>query len=240
MEYRYTAIVLGKVDVGETDRLYIFMTREAGKIVAKGVGTRKSCAKLSGHLETGNLVSLVVMKRKGMGRIASALCERAFLGSEVSYECLKEILEVIFLFSRVVEEGERDEALFMLLKNVLEVIVSLDREGRQDRFSVVTLGFLFGFLHHLGGAPNIRSCVVCGNTSFYTEKIGISAQSGGVLCNKCFSDDRYAQGLSEDVYKLLKIFSRNSLGSLPKIRLTTQQVQSARMVLQLFYNRLLQ
>ncbi len=58
MEYRYTAIVLGKKEVGETDRLYTFYTREQGKVRVVAKGVRKPEAKLAGQLE--NLSSVLV------------------------------------------------------------------------------------------------------------------------------------------------------------------------------------
>jgi DNA repair protein RecO (recombination protein O) len=239
MEYRYTAIVLGKVDVGETDRLYTCMTREAGKIVAKGVGTRKACAKLSGHLETGSLVLLTVMKRKGMGRIVSAICEKSFFGLGISYECMKEGMEVVSLFSRVVDEEERDEELFESLNHFLEIITTLDREQKRDRFAVIRLGFLFQLLYHLGGSPVFSECVLCGSRSFYKEKMHISVESGGVLCIQCFSQDKYVQPLSHEVFKLFRIFSHNSLKSLAKIHLSKDQEKMSNNILTLFYKRLL-
>ena len=65
MEYRYTAIVLKKREIGETDRLYTFMTREGGKVRAKAVGVRKSEAKLASSLETLMLSDIAIVRGKG-------------------------------------------------------------------------------------------------------------------------------------------------------------------------------
>lgn len=55
MEYRYTALVLRKKEVGETDRLYTFYTKEQGKVRAVARGIRKSGARLSKPIGKWNL-----------------------------------------------------------------------------------------------------------------------------------------------------------------------------------------
>src|SRR3989339_1692485 len=100
-EFKYTAIVLGKTDVGETDRIYTFYTREAGKIRAMGRGAKKSTAKLAGNLETGNLAEVWVMKGRGLGNISGAIALNHFPGTRADFDKLDSLLGVFRILGRL-------------------------------------------------------------------------------------------------------------------------------------------
>ena len=59
-ENRFTAIVLKKKEIGETDRLYTFYTDTIGKVQFVAKGVRNSEAKLAGQLETLMLGLVIV------------------------------------------------------------------------------------------------------------------------------------------------------------------------------------
>ena len=239
MEYRYIAIVLKKYDVGETDRLYVFMTREVGKVVAKGIGVRKPNAKLAGHLETGMLSSIVIMKRRGMGRITSAIAEKIYIPHDISFEVSHAIFQALLLFNKLVEEGDRDEKLFSLLNSFLSTTQILLQKKKEDRIESIRLGFTFQFLSHLGGAPEIQKCVVC-NKRIVQEEIFISADQGGLLCESCQKNRSYAQRISPESIKILRLFHANSLESLVKLQLTKKQEKDVQRILEGFISRLTQ
>ncbi|MEK9173972.1 MAG: DNA repair protein RecO, partial [Patescibacteria group bacterium] len=88
MEYRYNSIVLGKKEVGETDRLYTLYTQEQGKIRVMAKGVRKPEAKLAGQLENLSSVLVIINKTKGMGRVTAAVAEDVFGALREQYEIL--------------------------------------------------------------------------------------------------------------------------------------------------------
>jgi len=239
MEYRYTAIVLKKYDVGETDRLYVFMTREAGKVTAKGIGVRKPNAKLAGHLETGMLSSIVIMKRRGMGRITSAIAEKIYIPHDISFEVSHSIFQVLLLFDKLVEENDRDEKLFSLLNFFLNTTQMLLEKKKEDRIQIIRLGFVFQFLSHLGGSPEIQRCVLC-NKKIVQGEIFISVDHGGVLCAHCQRERVHAQRISSESIKILRLFHANTLESLMKLQLTKEQEKNVQRILEGFISRLTQ
>ncbi len=54
MYTKYTGIILKKYPLGEADELLTIYTREAGKLRAKAVSSRKIKSRLGGHLQTLN------------------------------------------------------------------------------------------------------------------------------------------------------------------------------------------
>ncbi|NCU42192.1 MAG: DNA repair protein RecO [Candidatus Moranbacteria bacterium] len=237
MEYRYTAIILGKRDVGEMDRLYTFFTREGGKVTAKAVGVRKSNAKLCAHLETGNFTTLTVMKQRGMGRIVSAFCEKRYFSEEMSFEVSQEVMHILSLLNRIIEENEKDEALFHLCYTFLEVSQEILQRGEEEKVFLLVQGFLFQLLSQLGMAPHIQKCTSC-NKKISGEKIYMSAEYGGVLCNECGSSFQHTFFVTQDTIKLLRLFSSHSLSSLTKIKVSSKHISDVRNLLNIFFARL--
>jgi len=236
MEYRYTAIVLAKRDVGETDRLYALFTREAGKVVARGVSARKPRAKLAPHLETGMLSSVSVMRTRGMGRIASAIGEEVFVPD--SFDVAREILRALSTVDRVVGEGERDEKLFDLLVSFLAVMRRIAREGKDDRAELLGAAFSFAFLERLGGGMQVQVCAECG-ARLEGERFVLGIESGGVLCASCRHTERSGIVVDRDAVKLLRVFSEHSFLNVAKIRPTPRIIRQVRSVLDRSLERML-
>ncbi len=237
MEYRYTAIILGKRDIGETDRFYTFFTQEGGKVTAKAIGVRKSNAKLCAHLETGNLTTLTVMKRRGMGRIVSAFCEKRYFSEEISLEVSQEIIYILSLLDRIVEENEKDEILFQLLFSFLEVSQEIIKRGEEEKVFLLVQGFLFQLLWQLGMAPHIQKCTSC-NKKLSGNKIYMSAEYGGVLCYECGVSRQHTFLVTQDTIKLLRLFSSHSLVLLTKIKVSSRHISDVRNLLNIFFTRL--
>src|SRR3989344_412843 len=133
MEYRYNAIILKKREVGETDRIYTLYTEEGGKIRALAKGVRKSEAKLAGQLETLMQGLVIIIRGRGMGKIAGAVSENVFPSIRSDLEILKETLNTVDTFERLVDLEEPDKELFSLLFRYLVLTDTFAKENLPDR-----------------------------------------------------------------------------------------------------------
>lgn len=70
--YTTRGIVLSERPIGEADRIYNILTRELGKLQARGIGVRKNNSKLRGNIEPFSLSSISFVKGKEYWRITSA------------------------------------------------------------------------------------------------------------------------------------------------------------------------
>lgn len=220
MEYRYTAIVLKKREVGETDRLYVFYTLEKGKVTTRATGVRKSAAKLAGQLETLSLVGITVVRGRGIGRVAGAIAEQTFPSIRQDLEVLQSVLEAVAWFERIVGEDEPDKELFLLLSDFLIAVESLAHDGKSNRVPVVVKGFLFQFAAHLGYRMETKQCVVTGAKLVSGERYFFSPSAGGVVClSGAQTDERGGEyvPMSEASVKLMRVFGENRLGQLYKV-----------------------
>lgn len=234
MEYNYTAIVLKKKKIGETDRLYTFYTLEAGKLQSIGRGIRKPQAKLAGHLETLNQSDVIVARRHGLGNIASAITEQYFLGIKSDASVLKQVFEAMASFERLVDFEEKDEDLFVLLRAYLTAVNVLVQEGSQKKVSIVTQGFLFQLLSHLGYHLEMRSCVISGEPLSSSARYYFSPDAGGVIEARFAHQTQKTVTINENAIKLIRLFFQNKLSSLSRVQVAQEDLVCVEHVLRSF------
>lgn len=230
MEYRYMSVILKKRDVGESDRLYTFYSREAGKAQAFARGIRKPAAKLAGQLENFSAVSLIVMRSRGTGNIKSAVSEHIPFRIKSNFNALRSAFFAAETIDRLVEVEEPESRIFDLLLEFLSILEQFAEGGKAERVFLIEQGFLFRLLHILGYALEAHVCVQCGGQLREHAQHGISFFYGGVLCEKCLALEKNVQPISSEVVKLLRIFETNSLTALLKLHVPDTVVREIRRI----------
>lgn len=219
MEHKYTGIVLGKRDIGEADRIYTFYTLERGKIKAIARGVRKSQAKLAGHLENFCLVDFTVMKNRGMGNISSAIVEENFSGIRNDFEVLRNIFDVLKSFDALVNDEEKDKVVFVLLWSYLCAV-----NKNVDKYEILTQGFLFKLFDALGYGISFQCCAHCQGKIENGGNI-FDYQLGGISCKNCAPRVSNKTNITDNMIKLMRIFSCNQIESLNKLGVSKKDIQ---------------
>lgn len=211
MEIHYTAITLGKRDIGETDRLYTLYTREAGKVKVYARGVRKPGARLAASLEDLQLTSIIVMRGRGVGNIKSAIAEKSFLAPmKDDFHTMSGVLRTVHIFDRLVGMEERDEGLFDLLAQYL---------GSAHLSKSMRAGFLVKMLSHLGHTLEVRRCAVCEKKIGGDQKMVLDTDVGGVLCADHAPHARYPLSFSLNAAKFYHLAMHNKISSLAKVQI---------------------
>ncbi len=181
---RTEAIVLSRRDLGESDRIIQFLSRERGKFSAVAPAARKSRRRFGGCLELFCYTRLRVVD-KGPNRLQRL--EEAVLID--GHDKIKTDLVAIGHAGYVSELiaaflGEEDEAesSFDLLSATLHCL-------DQGPLSTVSLRLLeLSVLSLAGFAPHLGSCLACGTESLAGEGMWAYDHSrGGILCTSCAS-----------------------------------------------------
>lgn len=187
MDYKYTGIILGKKDVGETDRIYTIYTLESGKIRVLAKSVRKANAKLAGFLENFNLAEIFIAKSQGMGKITGSLVINNFSEIKNNLETVRAVFDSIGLLNKMIKDESGDPKTFKLLREYLETMNEIAKENNQDKNEIISLGFSFKFFEELGYKIEVGNCAFCqekikeGNNFF-------DPQQGGIVCEKCLSN----------------------------------------------------
>ncbi len=237
MEFSYTALVLRKYDTGETDRIYLLLTKEDGKVRAVARGVRKPEAKLAGQLETLSLVSVSVMRSRGRGNISGAIAEEFFPNIRKDETALRAALEAVSAVDRRMEEGEPDAEIFALLVGflrALELVSALPRQGADEdlRFAekvfLLSQGFFWKLLDRLGYRIEARRCAAGEEALIAGERYCFSPDAGGIVCARHRERASIALPFSESAVKFLRLLFANSLASLPKLSIDRETARSLR------------
>ena len=232
MDYKYTGIILGKKDVGETDRIYTIYTFEMGKIRVLAKGVRRAKAKLAGYLEPITQAEIFIAKTKGLGKITGSIVGNNFVHIKSSIESMKQVFYVFRLLEKIITEQSQDENVSNLLKDYLETMEELSAEENlknENKKNILTLGFLFKFLSELGYQMEVGKCIRCGKKLVSSENY-FSAKRGGVLCLDCSPRENQKIKINDESIKFIRIFLKNKLTSLIKIDATTKDINRLRII----------
>lgn len=182
------AIVLKRQDIRENDSLVLFYTKEQGKISLIARGTKKPGSKLAGHLEPLNFIDLMVVPGKSYSYVGGIKAEKSFFNLREDLSSLKWAFAGINSFLRLVSaEGEKDERLFPLLYNYLNILDELAKEDLAKKEGEISYAvFIFRLLTIIGYRPQIEKCLKC-SLSFKTGLKYFDLQNGGLLCYECFA-----------------------------------------------------
>lgn len=231
MEYKYTGIILGKYDIGESDRLYLIYTLEGGKIQAKAVGVRKLGAKLAGFLENFVLADLSIVKKNGTGKVTASIVENNFPNLKSDLDTIVLASRTIKIFDKMVGLGQKDKKLFELL---LDYLIAMDAAaGRPSRAEVISAGFLFQMLKFSGYGLNLERCIGCGR-KIDNPKNYFSLEKGGILCLACSNPQDKNVPISANGIKILRVVSHNKIRSLSKLKVDKKEAEQARKITEAF------
>jgi len=201
MTYSTHAIILRRRDYGEWDRLYTVYTRERGKLMVIGKGTRRPKAKLASHLEPFYEVDLVVAVGRAIDRVVFARVLHAHASIAESLEraqCASFLAECV---DRLVVEPHRDVALFDLLRDALDAVEQRPADLVPHQAPLAT-PFTLRLLSILGYTPQLDRCVECRTSIAPGPTIGVPSR-GGIACTTCATSIRNGIPLTADDHRII-------------------------------------
>lgn len=223
---KYTAIILASREANEFDRIYVLYTREMGLIRVIGKGVRKPAAKLAGHLEPATLSEVYVARSKGMGQITSAITLETFENIKKDFGKLDKVLKIFRFFARNFAEGEKDERIFGLLRELLENLENKGNWGdKGDKGKILIEAFWWKLFDFLGQRPEVMKCVNCRKKLTEKSKKFFSVEKGGIICAGCASNFKGLILISDNQIKLLRIFWGNTLAKIEKVRVEKRELE---------------
>lgn len=129
MTYSTDAIVLERADAGEADAVFVFFTKEFGKMRAYAQGVKKESAKLKGHIEPLNLAAISFVLGRQHARLVHAELRNFFPQTKESLEKTTAASEAIRLLQENCFDGEKDEAVWRLL---VETFFQIEGARKED------------------------------------------------------------------------------------------------------------
>lgn len=116
------AIIIGRRNYGEADRILTIFTEDRGKIVVMAKGVRLSRSKRRGHIELFNTIKAQVVESRGFPVLAQTelIADRSSMKSDI--KLLRIAYHLAELVSRLTPDNEKHREIFDLLNRAFSSI----------------------------------------------------------------------------------------------------------------------
>lgn len=199
--FRVEAIVLGRRDYGETDRIVSLLTRERGRISVIAKGARKPTARSGPAVEYFAHSKFMLARGRDLAVVTSSEVLARPVQLEGSLSRLAHASHMAELASRLVQEGEIYPRVFDLLLTSLQQLSDANDDLATVRSFEVRL------LAEVGYPLDLWNCAGCQCELKQGDNfLGIA--SGGMLCPDCRTADGRAVAVSVNTQKFLRLLSR--------------------------------
>lgn len=185
--YKVNAIVLRRLELGETDRILRLLTREAGKVDAVAKGARRGTSRLSGATELFTYSRMLLATGKTLDVLSQCEIKESYPALRAELPTLARATYLCELVERMMEEREPNAEVFDLLLSALYLL-----QRKRNNPDVIVHSFELHLMAERGYRPELRRCVKCG-AEIISVQPALSPSLGGALCGR----DRFA---SEDSF----------------------------------------
>ena len=233
-----TAIILKVNDLGESDKIVTFYSKQAGRLAGIAKGAKRSKKRFSNKLEMFSLLDVIYddRRRSGLVRIVEAELLTPFMSLRGNYDrYVSAVLacELIYYWSR---DYDADKHVFSLLLWALQSIDNGSPPQMVQIFFQVKLYTLLGYRPHLSG------CIKCQNTGQSGMPYVFHPARHGLLCRNCYPAlvSRETVPLSMNTIKLLQHAQDLPMEKLDRLRFSDASIHEALLLFQVYGHYLLQ
>jgi DNA repair protein RecO (recombination protein O) len=209
--YKSEAIVIGRMDLGEVDRILTLFTPQRGKLRVIAKGIRRPKSKLAPHVEYFTRCQLLLAKGRDLDVLTGAETIDPFWSIRGDLEAFGHASHLVELLNQLTKDQQAQAGAYDLLARSLRLLA----EG-VDPFAV-TRHYELGLLTILGFRPQLYRCVGC-EREIAAEANGLSARLGGMVCPMCASADLSAVPVSVNAQKYIRTLDRSGLSAAAQLR----------------------
>jgi DNA repair protein RecO (recombination protein O) len=172
------AVVIGSFELGESDRVVTFFSREHGKVRGVAKASRRIRSRFGGALELFTLGHLVFFDtgRSDLVRVDHFDVVEPFAALRGDLERLGQAAWIVECVGRLTAERDPHAALYGLLTRSLRALTTAATPPR------VAVCFGARCLDVLGHRPRLDRCAECGRPYPFARP---SLDEGGVVCAPC-------------------------------------------------------
>lgn len=214
--YRTEAVVLRRLELGETDRILTLLTPSLGKLRVIAKGVRRPTSRRAGHLEPLTHCTLLVARGSNLDVVTQAQTVNAFLPLREDLTRIAYASYLAELVDRLTPEHAEAYQTFDLLTRTLRRLSDGADPALTARF------FEMALLSQMGFRPQLTRCASC-QVPLEPADCWLAAHLGGVLCPECGRKDPSARTLPLGIFKLLRAIQREEWTLVNHVRLGTER-----------------
>ncbi len=236
-----SAIVLSSLDYGESDRIITFYTNDFGKLTGIAKGARRSRKRFPNALELFSCSDILFSERNSGGLRLIESCHVTNHYSGIRSDLEKTLVASYFidLTAQFTSESEKNQRLFQLLQDFLEII------DTRNYSEVITRLFELHLLKLKGFEPVLDRCTACKTpineieSEYRAGSLLFSLNRGGIKCPKCNSDNKPSLPISIGTIMTLLMGKKMDISKIHRLTLSTQAAEESKKVLVSFIQHLL-
>ncbi len=175
------AVVLSKMNYGDTSSIVSLFTEDEGKISAIAKGARSPKSKYGRIIDPLNYLQVVFYKKESreVQLISSAEILDHFPVIKTDLEKLKYAYAIIELVKNLLAEHEINKKLF---RGIVKILLKLNTSKEKPEVSFGR--FFIYILKEVGYEIQIEKCAHCGNNKLEAEDFYFHFEKG-LICGKC-------------------------------------------------------
>lgn len=177
-EVKTDAIVLRRVDYGESNRMLTLLSPTLGKLSVGARGCRRRGARLTNATEVFCAGEYMLSQRQDRYTLTGCQIKDAFYDLRCDYDRLSEGAHWLRLVEAIAVPNQEQALLFALLLKGLTYLNYSAQEPRR-----IALTFYMHLARVAGFAPEMYRCSVCGRPARPPLKLDLAG--GGVSCARC-------------------------------------------------------
>ena len=194
------AVVLSKLNYGDTSLIVSLFTKELGRLSAILKGARSPKSKIGTKIDPINYVEIVFYNKdtRDLQIISSADLIKHYSGIKEDLEKLKFAHSVIELIKNLTPEHEQNIRLFNGTVKILSLF-----ESSNELPNLIFARFFLFFLHEIGYEVQLEKCMSCGRTDLNGLQLSYNFNTG-LLCDRCRADYIESFAINLELFNCLK------------------------------------
>ncbi len=232
----FSAIIMDIKEIGESDLLVTFFSKEKGKLIGIAKGAKRSKHRFFNCLDLFCLVSmeLELKKNKDICFLHSCKLIESFANIRESYTCFVIASYIIELANLLFPVGVSDEVMFDLIS---KSFVLLHKRFAPEK---VLINYEAKAMSISGYRINLEKCQVCGRTYRGEGSGAFLVYKGGITCLRCIRNPANLIIMQPEEIKILRLLQSSSFEiSHIDIELNPSMLRRIRNILQMHISYIL-
>lgn len=142
--FKTEAVVLKKKDLLNKDVLISLFTQDLGRLTVFAKGVKKITSRRSPHLQTGNLINVLVSHKHDHNYLQESELISGFSELKKDENKVNNLYSFLFVLERLLPEGQKETKTYNLTKNFL---IDLSKSVKSDN---ITVKYLTDIMMQLG------------------------------------------------------------------------------------------
>lgn len=209
------ALVIGKINFGDTSTIASLFTEEYGKLSTMVKGGRNPKSRIAHVIDPLNHIQVVIYRKNSreLQLLTTADLVEHYPMVKNDLEKLKYAYSVIELIKNLIPENEVNQKLF---KGAVRILKLMDTTAGKDK--VLFGKFFLFFIRQMGYEIQLNRCASCGRAISENEYLSYNSQIG-ILCSNC-KNIYPGNGPDAELFNCLKSLTLKSETEFPEMTYT--------------------